>query len=56
MGGSPRSAKKPGPSYDDGRLRDPSVEAAQDKTYNPAALQSLIKKAARAPRQDPHST
>ncbi len=45
MGGS--KSKRPRPSYEDGKLRDPSIEKMRDKTYRREDLARLIKKAAK---------
>ena len=52
MGGSARKPDKPGPSYEDGKLRDAEIEkrqreAATDGADERAILRSLVKKAAR---------
>jgi len=43
MGGKP--SKRPRPSYEDGKLRDPSIKKMQDKAYQREDLSRLIKKA-----------
>lgn len=43
IGGS--KSKQPKPSYDDGKLRDPSIEKMQDKAYQRGDLARLIRKA-----------
>lgn len=43
MGGN--KSKRPKPSYEDGKLRDPSIEKMQDKKYQRGDLTRLIKKA-----------
>lgn len=48
MGGSKR--KRPVPSYEEGRLRDSAIEKMQDKDYQPADLQKLIKRAVAKPK------
>lgn len=48
MGGTPRAKTKPGPSYEDGRLRDPAIEEKFDSERGESDLLALIKKAARA--------
>lgn len=45
MGGTPRKQTKPGPSYEDGRLRDRSIEEKMDPEVGEADLLRLIKKA-----------
>jgi len=47
MGGNKN--KRPRPSYEDGKLRDPSIEKMQDKAYQRGGLTRLIKKALRRP-------
>jgi hypothetical protein len=44
-----KSDKRPRPSYEDGRLRDPSIGVKQDADYKKGTLLALIKKAVRAP-------
>lgn len=46
MGGTKKSAKRPAPSYEQGKLRDPEIERLQDPNYKPSDLMGLIKKAA----------
>ena len=46
MGGSPRSVKRPLPSYEDGELRDPEIASELDPYYEKSDLTALIKKAA----------
>jgi len=47
MGGSPK--KKPTrPSYEDGKLRDPSIAKMQDPKYQAEDLLTLVKKASHA--------
>lgn len=43
MGGNKN--KRPHPSYEDGKLRDPSIEKMQDREYQRGDLARLIKKA-----------
>jgi hypothetical protein len=43
MGGNKK--KRPGPSYDEGRLRDPDIAKAQDANFKPADLLRLLRKA-----------
>lgn len=45
MGGTPRRKDKPRPSYEDGELRDPEIEAKVDLSVGEAALFRLIKRA-----------
>lgn len=45
MGGTPRGKDKPRPSYEDGGLRDASIEAEMDQGFNPAVLRRLIRAA-----------
>lgn len=40
-----KSEKRPRPSYEDGELRDKSIEAKQDAEYKRGDLMALIKKA-----------
>ena len=40
-----KSAKRPRPSYEDGQLRDSSIEAKQDAEYKKGDLLTLIKRA-----------
>lgn len=40
-----RSEKRPRPSYEDGKLRDPSIEKMQDRPFKRGSLLRLIKKA-----------
>lgn len=49
MGGSPRSPKKDGPSYEDGELRDPSIAGLGDEEFDGARLRALILRALRRP-------
>lgn len=48
MGGSPRGKDKPRPSYEDGKLRDPAVEAEQ-RPLDRDAVRRLIGKAVKRP-------
>jgi len=41
-----KSSKRPRPSYEEGRLRDPSIEEKQSTEYKKGDLLALIKKAA----------
>lgn len=41
MGGTERNPKKPGPSYEDGELRDPKIEAQQEEGH--ATRQELLR-------------
>ena len=43
MGGN--KSKQPKPSYEEGKLRDPSIEKMQDGKYQREDLTRLIKKA-----------
>lgn len=43
--GKGKLSKRPAPSYEDGKLRDPSIEKMQEKTYQRGELARLIKKA-----------
>ena len=45
MGGNKKSNKRPRPSYEEGKLRDPAIEHMQDERFQPADLQKLIKRA-----------
>jgi len=45
MGGSKR--QRPAPSYEEGRLRDRSIERMQDPGFQPEHLGRLVKKALR---------
>jgi len=40
-----KQSKRPRPSYEDGRLRDPSIAAKQDAEHKKGDLLALIKKA-----------
>lgn len=42
-----KSNKRPRPSYEEGKLRDPSIEKMQDAKYRRGKLARLIKKAIR---------
>lgn len=53
MGGTPRGKDKPGPSFEDGRLRDETIEPRQDSTFERRELQALIKKAAQGAHRPP---
>ena len=46
-----KSEKRPRPSYEDGKLRDPSIEAKQDKGFKRAGLLALIRRAVRHSQQ-----
>ena len=46
MGGS-KKKKKAGPSYEEGRLRDPSIKQMQDADFGPQDLDELVKKVAK---------
>ena len=48
MGGSPRHKEKPRASYEDGALRDASIEEKQGEAYNGPALRPLIRRATKA--------
>ena len=52
MGGSPRKPDKPRPSYEDGRLRDSSIEKDLMEPITGHTLATLIAKAAKADRED----
>lgn len=43
MGGSKR--KRPAPSYEEGRLRDPAIEKMQDPRFGADDMGRIIKKA-----------
>ncbi|MCH8328595.1 MAG: hypothetical protein IID15_08765 [Candidatus Marinimicrobia bacterium] len=43
MGGDKK--KRSGPSYEEGRLRDRSIETAQDGSFKPVDLLRLLRKA-----------
>ena len=45
MGGSPKKNQER-PSYEEGKLRDPSIEKMQDTAFQPEHLRQVIKKAA----------
>lgn len=47
MGG--KSSKRPRPSYEEGKLRDPSIEKKMDPNYKEGDLVALIKKAVTRP-------
>lgn len=47
MGGSKKTGKRPLPSYEEGKLRDPSIEEKQDPNYKPDDLLGMIRKAAK---------
>jgi hypothetical protein len=40
-----KSNKRPHPSYEEGKLRDPSIEKKQDAEYKKGDLLALIRKA-----------
>lgn len=44
MGGTPRGKDKPRPSYEDGKLRDPSIEDLMDPTTG-TDLRNLLARA-----------
>ncbi len=50
----PSSPKKLGPSYEQGRLRDPEIVRKQDATYRKGDLERLIRKTA-PPKRSPSS-
>ena len=52
VGGSRKNPNKPHPSYEDGRLRDASIEQKQEDDYTRGKLVALIKKAARKPAKE----
>ena len=43
--GSKKSDKRPRPSYEEGRLRDPGIAKKQDAEYKKGDLLAFIKKA-----------
>jgi hypothetical protein len=45
MSGSKKSEKRPRPSYEEGKLRDPSIEEKMNAEYKKGDLLALIKKA-----------
>ena len=47
MGGTPRGKDKPRPSYEDGELRDPEIERAQEPSVGRPDLDKLIRRASR---------
>ena len=51
MGGTPRSLKKPRPSYEDGELRDPGIAAEMDPEYKKGDLTALLRKAVQAAKK-----
>ena len=51
MGGTPRSPKKPRPSYEDGELRDPGIAAEMDPEYKKGDLTALLRKAVQAAKK-----
>jgi len=48
-----RRSKRPQPSYDDGKLRDPAIEQMQDSKFSREDYVRLIKRVARASHQTP---
>ncbi len=42
-----KSEKRPAPSYEEGELRDKSIEETQDAGFQPSDLKHLIEKAVR---------
>ena len=46
MGGKP--SKRPRPSYEEGELRDKSIEKKQDPNFQPTDLVDLVRKAVSA--------
>ena len=42
MGGSPRSKLKAGPSFEDGKVRDPEIEAKMGADEDGSLLHTLI--------------
>jgi len=44
---SGKSSKRPRPSYEEGKLRDPSIAKKMDPNYKEGDLLALIKKAAK---------
>jgi hypothetical protein len=51
MGGTPRSPKKPRPSYEDGALRDPEIAAEMDPNYGGGDLTALIERAVKVAKK-----
>jgi hypothetical protein len=43
-----KARKRPGPSYEEGQLRDESIEQSQDKEFRRADLDRLVRKATSA--------
>ena len=54
MGGNKN--KRPRPSYEDGKLRDPSIKKMQDREYQRGDLARLVKRAVKADAEAPHKT
>jgi hypothetical protein len=40
-----KSEKRPPPSYEEGKLRDPAIEKMQDKGFTRAAIERLLQSA-----------
>lgn len=51
MGGTPRSPKKPRPSYETGDLRDAEIAEAMESDYKKSDLAALITKAAQVAKK-----
>lgn len=47
MGGSPKGKDTPRPSYEDGELRDASIEAKVDPAVGEAEFMALVRRAAK---------
>lgn len=54
MGGAPRSAHKPKPSYHDGALRAAAIAERQQRDYKRADFRGMLEKAVEAPKA-PHT-
>jgi hypothetical protein len=50
MGGTPRGKDKPGPSYEEGRLRDPEI-AGEQGDFQKDDLDALLRKAVQVARK-----
>jgi len=46
-----RAHGRPRPSYEDGKLRDPSIEDKQDPSYDHESLRDAVRRAVRRPRK-----
>jgi hypothetical protein len=46
-----QQSRRPRPSYEDGELRDKSIEQMQDAAYKKSDLHNLVKKAVQAARR-----